>query len=130
MSRALSVTELERIWRLDSGSPAEPRRSQTRIVVRRSSAHDLKNDQVHVSIDDRPFAALRYGEVSAQVVEPGRHTVRVSNRWLWRALVVDVAQACPSYLQCGTGLPPGRWLPRLLSRLSGLNVWLVLEPEG
>ena len=130
VSRALRIAELERMWRLDSLSPAEPRPSQTRIVVRRNSPHDAKNDQVLVLIDEHPLAALRYGEVSVQAVEPGRHSVCVSNSWFARTLVVEVEHARPLYLQCGTGLRGRKWLARLLSRLGDVNLWLVLDPEG
>jgi hypothetical protein len=123
-----TVADLERIWRLDSSSPAAPQGlPQTSIVVRRNSPHDLRNDQLRVSIDERLLATLRYGELAAQIVEPGIHTVRLSSTLFTRTLVVDAERGRDLHVQCGTGMRRAQWLARMLPRLSGLGLWLVLE---
>lgn len=122
-----TVADLERIWRLDSSPGAPQGLPLTSIVVRRNSPRDLKNHQLRVSIDERPLATLRYGELSAQVVEPGVHTIRVSNTLFTRTLVVDAERGRDLHVQCGTGIRRAQWLTRILPRLSGLAVWLVLE---
>jgi hypothetical protein len=129
VSRALSVTELERMWQSDRDSPAEPWSSPTRIIVRRSSPDDLRNDRLRVLIDGCPLARLGYGETSGRIVTPGFHAVRVANPFFSRTCVVEVRPGRQVCLQCGTGRLRAAWLTRALSRLGRWYPWLAPEPD-
>lgn len=120
---ALTVAELERMWRLTDDPTRPPQRA--RISVGRSSGHDLRNGRIWVSIDDQTLGRLAYGELLNQPIDPGPHTVCVSNGWLARTLIVHAAAGEDLVVQCGTGRVGAHRCWDVFRPLLAVNVWVA-----
>lgn len=70
-------------------SPAD---SRARVTIHRTSARDVKDRQLLVSLDGTRVATLLFGQTRTVEIEPGEHRLRVSNTLVWKT-VAFTAQA-------------------------------------
>jgi hypothetical protein len=64
---------------------------RARITVSRRSAHDVKQRQLVVSLDGRPWVTLLFGDTATIEVDPGPHEFRVHNTLVWKTVRLDLA---------------------------------------
>src|ERR1700738_1848558 len=57
---------------------------ETKVTVQRTSAKDVRQRQLIVTLDDEPFATLMFGDSVTAAVEPGRHRLHIDNTWVWK----------------------------------------------
>ncbi|MCC7007915.1 MAG: hypothetical protein IT184_03790 [Acidobacteria bacterium] len=57
---------------------------QARVTIARTSADDVQQRQVIVSIDDGPKATLLFGDTVTFTVDPGEHVLRTNNTLVWK----------------------------------------------
>jgi hypothetical protein len=57
-----------------------------RVTVSRTSAIDLKDRQIYISLDGEQIAVLLFGESVAREVEPGEHYIRAHNTLFWKTI--------------------------------------------
>jgi hypothetical protein len=55
-----------------------------RVTVARQSPADVRQRQMVVSIDGRPWATLMYGQSVTRELPPGPHRLRVHNTLVWK----------------------------------------------
>jgi hypothetical protein len=120
--------DFERAWQLDAEAPGRARvDSETAILVRRSSPHDIQDRQIYIWIDGEPLGKIRYGQSINHAIEPGEHTVRVFNTLLSQTLTVTAAPGEQVRLQCGNGMPTAGWLMMIFLHVTYLRVWIARE---
>jgi hypothetical protein len=69
-----------------------PAEGGTRLTVSRTSEADLKDRQVIVTVDGRPFATLLFGQQATRPIDPGAHTLRANNTLVWKTVAFDAAE--------------------------------------
>jgi hypothetical protein len=62
-----------------------------RVTIVRTSAADVQQRQVIVSIDEGPRATLLFGESAAFDVTPGDHVLKANNTLVWKKVPFTVA---------------------------------------
>jgi hypothetical protein len=62
-----------------------------RVTVSRTSAIDLKDRQIYISLDGEQIAVLLFGESVAREVEPGEHYIRAHNTLFWKTIDFTLA---------------------------------------
>jgi hypothetical protein len=68
--------------------PSSP--ASARITVSRTSAADVRDRQIVVSVDGEPLATLLYGQEATREVPAGRHRLKAHNTLFWKNLEVDL----------------------------------------
>ena len=61
-----------------------------RITVMRKHETDVRDRQIVVSIDGKPFATLLYGQQATREVPAGAHRLKAHNTLFWRNLEVEL----------------------------------------
>ena len=60
------------------------------VTVSRTSDEDFKQRQLVIWIDGEKLGDLMFGQTFNRDVAPGRHTLRVSNTFVWKTVTFDV----------------------------------------
>jgi hypothetical protein len=63
----------------------------TAVTIHRTSAQDMQERELYVSVDGGPNRILTFGDSVTVPLEPGRHTLRVHNTISRRRAEFDVA---------------------------------------
>ena len=71
-------------------APSAPQ-AGARVTVHRTSARDVKDRQLLVSLDGVRIATLLFGQTKSVQVEPGEHSLRVNNTLVWKTLTFEAA---------------------------------------
>lgn len=62
------------------------------LTVVRTSDDDLKDRQVILTVDGRPFATLLFGQQATRSLVPGSHTLRANNTLVWKTVPFEAAE--------------------------------------
>ena len=62
-----------------------------RITVSRRSTEDVRQRQLVLSLDGRPWATLLFGETATRELEPGPPELRVHNTLVWKTVSFEAA---------------------------------------
>ncbi len=62
-------------------------------MLRRDSPKDIKMRNLAVILDDSPLVDIQYGQVREYPVEPGPHTLRITNTVYSRSAAFDMPPA-------------------------------------
>jgi len=65
---------------------------ETQITISRTSPQDIQLRQVIVSLDQTPWATLKFGDSVTRPLSPGHHRLRVDNTFHKKAMEFDVAE--------------------------------------
>jgi hypothetical protein len=76
----MSVVAAEAVPGLDAKQELFP----AAVTVTRTSEEDFKSRQLIVWIDGTRVATLEWGDSITKELEPGSHTIRVSNTLVWK----------------------------------------------
>ena len=60
------------------------------VTITRQSEEDFKQRQLVVWLDGEKLGDLLFGHAFTRDVQPGRHTLRVSNTLVWKTVEFDV----------------------------------------
>jgi hypothetical protein len=69
------------------------------ITVTRTSERDFKSRQLIVWIDGERVATLLWGDSITKDLQPGPHTIRVSNTLVWKSLECTLAPGEQAYFE-------------------------------
>src|SRR5688500_11919850 len=97
------------------------------ITITRRSSEDLRQRQVFVSLDGRPFASLLFGESHTGQVAPGRHRLRAHNTLVWKTVELDVKEGEQAHFRIVNR--PGFATYALLGLLGTGPIYLTFERE-
>jgi hypothetical protein len=70
-----------------------PESPTAHLTVARRSPRDVRDRQVVVTLDGRPFTTLLFGEADSQAIAPGPHRLRVHNTLVWKTVEFTAAPA-------------------------------------
>lgn len=70
----------ERLWHMQPAS----------VTIVRTDKSDFRQRQLVITLDGERLGDLLFGESISREVDPGRHTLRVSNTLVWKTLEFDV----------------------------------------
>lgn len=59
---------------------------RARVTVTRQMPIDVKQRQIIVTLDGKPFDTLLVGETATREIEPGHHWIRANNTLVWKTL--------------------------------------------
>lgn len=96
------------------------------LIVERTSADDVRQRQIVVSLDGAPFATLLYGDRATREIAPGRHRLRAHNTLVWRTLEFDVAPGARLRFTAVNRAGPGT--AALIALLGVGPLYLTLAP--
>ena len=97
------------------------------ITIARRSPDDVRQRQVFVSVDGRPFASLLFGEAHTGEVPAGPHRLRAHNTLVWKTVDVDVKPG--EHVRFRIVNRPGFGTYALLSLLGTGPIYLTFERE-
>jgi hypothetical protein len=97
------------------------------LTVRRTASDDVQDRQVYLSIDGEDWVTLRYGQVVARELSPGRHTLKANNTLVRKTVTFDVRPGEHVRYQC---INRAHWSGMLFMAFLGSAVLTVrLERE-
>jgi hypothetical protein len=102
-------------------------KAAAKITVTRRSPDDVKQRQVFVAVDGKPFATLVFGETYTGEVAPGPHRIRVHNTLVWKTLECDLQPGEHAGFRIVNR--PGFGTYALLSLLGTGPIYLTVERE-
>ena len=112
-----------------AGDPVDEQRDfselfPSSVTVTRTSESDYKSRQLIVWIDGARVATLLWGDSITAELQPGRHSVRVSNTLVWKTLDIDLAPAEQVFLEAINRTGPGTYTMLLVFGAGPLYVTL------
>jgi hypothetical protein len=69
------------------------------ITITRTSESDFKSRQLIVWIDGERVATLLWGDSITKDLQPGPHTIRVSNTLVWKSIECTLATGQQAYFE-------------------------------
>lgn len=100
---------------------------ECRVTVSRTSPADIQQRQLIVKLDDVEIATLMYGQTVTRVVEPGHHSLRVDNTWVWKT--VEFSLEPDEHARFRLINRAGRFTWFLVAILGAGPMYVTIEPE-
>ena len=115
-----------RIARVESKSLATEE-SAAWLTVRRTSAEDIKERELYVSLDRERLGILRYGDSATISIPPGRHELRVHNTLSRRKAEFDAQPH--QHIRFKLANVPGKGVAYWAFFIGAALFWTVVERE-
>ena len=77
----------------------------TRLTIHRTSALDVKDRQIIMSLDGRKVATLLFGKSFTCEIPPGPHRLRANNTLVWKTVEFDAAPGEDVHFTCANRAP-------------------------
>jgi len=100
-----------------------------RLTITRNHPQDVQDRPVYISVDDVPWAILRFGKTLARTLPPGPHRIKAHNTLFGHTLELDVKPDEDIRLRCENGLTGGGMIMVLMMGVAYLRVRLEREPD-
>jgi hypothetical protein len=101
----------------------------SRITVSRRSQEDVKQRQLVLSLDGRPWATLLFGETATKEIEPGAHELRIHNTLVWKTATFEAAPGEHVRYRSANRAGWGTYTMLSLLGVGPLYVSITREPE-
>ena len=98
------------------------------VTVTRRSPTDVKQRQIYVTLDGKPFAELLFGQSFTGAVPAGSHRIRANNTLVWKTL--DLHLEPGEHARFVVVNRPGPGTYALLSLLGTGPIYLTFEREA
>ena len=102
--------------------------SAARITITRRDSADVRDRQIVVSLDGKPFATLLYGDQVSREVAAGEHRLRAHNTLFWKT--IDLTLAPDEHARFTTINRAGMGTYSLLGLLGVGPLFVTFEREG
>ncbi|HET9263648.1 MAG TPA: hypothetical protein VFO14_11415 [Vicinamibacterales bacterium] len=102
----------------------------SRITVSRRVPEDVKQRQLVLSLDGRPWATLMFGEIATMELEPGPHELRIHNTLVWKTVGFDAAPGQHVRYSAANRAGWGTYTMLSLFGVGPLYVSITREPEA
>jgi len=98
----------------------------TRLTIHRTSAQDVKERQVIVSLDGRRVVELLYGQTFTCEIAPGLHQLRAYNTLVWKTVEFLAPAGTQVHFTCINYAPRG--LVYMLALFGVAPLFVALRP--
>ena len=99
-----------------------------RVTVSRQLPIDIRDRQIIITLDGKPFGTLLFGESATREIQPGAHWIRANNTLMWKTLEFTAEPGADIRFVTANRAGPGTYA--LLSLLGVGPLYLTFETSN